>query len=138
MARRTRKKGETAVTNQQILLWFLGMQAAGVLTLGALMLKVAQSMIKRYSDQVGAEIKGLRLSQDNMKEDMDCKFESHADRLARVESEVLHCPSPDDLARLHSRIDEVSGVLYRLEGESKAQIHTLRLIHEHLLNEVKK
>lgn len=71
-----------------------------------------------------------------LQSDMDDRLDDHADRLARVEEQVRHAPDDADIARVHARIDEVSGALKRLEGESAAQTHVLRLIHEHLMRKV--
>jgi hypothetical protein len=64
---------------------------------------------------------------------VDDRLDNHTERLARLEQDVRHAPTHDDLKRLHARIDEVNNSLKRLEGEFSGANHTLGLIHEHLL-----
>ncbi len=65
---------------------------------------------------------------------VDLRLDNHTERLARLEQDVRHAPTHDDLKRLHARIDEMTGSMRRLEGEFSGANHTLSLIHEHLLN----
>lgn len=69
-----------------------------------------------------------------LERDMDGKFDAHADRLARLEQDVRHGPTHDDLKRIHSRIDTISGDIKTLGGEFQGANRTLSLIHEFLLN----
>ena len=42
---------------------------------------------------------------EGMRSDMDNRMDNHGDRLARVEKDVQHAPSHDDLKRIHARMD---------------------------------
>ncbi len=68
-----------------------------------------------------------------LERDMDSKLDAHADRLARLEQDVRHAPTHDDIKRIHTRIDDAAGALKRLEGEFGGASRTLALIHEFLL-----
>lgn len=70
----------------------------------------------------------------DLEKDVDTKMDNHSDRLARLEQNVRHAPTHEDLKRIHSRIDEVGGGVKRLEGEFSGANHMLRTIHEFLLN----
>ncbi|AWI78597.1 hypothetical protein CEW87_04005 [Parazoarcus communis] len=65
--------------------------------------------------------------------DMDRRLDTHADRLSRVEKDLEHAPTHEDLKRLHARIDDLAGGIRGLEGEFKGANHTLQLIHGYLL-----
>jgi hypothetical protein len=69
-----------------------------------------------------------------LERDMEAKLDAHADRLARVEQDLRHAPTHDDLKRLHARIDDLAGGIRGLEGEFKGANHTLQLIHSYLLH----
>lgn len=73
-----------------------------------------------------------------LERDMGEKLEKHADRLARLEQDMHHAPTDEDIKRIHARIDDVVGVMRRLEGEFGGANRTLGLIHEFLLNGGKK
>jgi hypothetical protein len=71
----------------------------------------------------------------SLRSDMDTRMDDHASRLVRVEKDLQHAPTHDDLKRLHARIDDLAGGIRSLEGEFKGANHTLQLIHGHLLNQ---
>lgn len=77
----------------------------------------------------------LNQHMSTLRSDMDHRMDNHADRLARVEKDLQHAPTHDDLKRLHGRIDDVAGAIKGLEGEFKGANHTLHLIHSYLLQE---
>ena len=64
---------------------------------------------------------------------LDLRLVSFGDRLARVEQDVMHAPTDDDMKRLHERIDGVAGTLKGLEGQFTGANHTLQLIHSYML-----
>lgn len=69
-----------------------------------------------------------------LEQNMGDKLDRHADRIARLEQDVRHAPSHEDLKRLHSRLDEVGGQVRELKGEFQGARHTLELIHQHMLD----
>lgn len=74
--------------------------------------------------------------QDDMNESMDTlknQMRLHGDRLTKVEGELQHAPTHEDIKRLHIRVDAVNGSICRLEGEFKSANKTLGLIHQYLL-----
>lgn len=55
------------------------------------------------------------------------------ERVASLEQHAADAPKNDDLARLHARIDEVSGAIKHIQGESSAQTRILNLVYESLI-----
>lgn len=70
---------------------------------------------------------------EGMRSDMDHRMDNHGDRLSRVEKDIQHAPSHEDLKRIHARMDEVSATLSSLQGEFKGANNTLHLIHTYLM-----
>lgn len=60
-------------------------------------------------------------------------FDSHADRLARLEEGTDAMPTHRDLSDIHTRINEMGGDVSQVVGEMKGIRHTLNLIQEHLI-----
>lgn len=75
----------------------------------------------------------LQTRLDSMRTDMDHRLDGHGDRLSRVEKDLEHAPSHEDLKRIHARMDEVSATLSSLQGEFKGANNTLHLIHTYLM-----
>lgn len=75
----------------------------------------------------------LQTRLDGMRTDMDHRLDGHADRLSRVEKDLEHAPSHEDLKRIHARMDEVSATISSLQGEFKGANNTLHLIHTYLM-----
>lgn len=76
----------------------------------------------------------LQTRLDGMRSDMDHRLDNHADRLSRVEKDLQHAPSHEDLKRIHARMDEIAGAVSGLQGEFKGANNTLHLIHSYLMN----
>lgn len=76
----------------------------------------------------------LQTRLDSMRTDMDHRLDGHGDRLSRVEKDMEHAPSHEDLKRIHARMDEVSATLSSLQGEFKGANNTLHLIHTYLMS----
>jgi hypothetical protein len=70
---------------------------------------------------------------DSLRADVDRRLDTHAERLTRVESDLKHAPTDEDIKRLHARIDDMAGSLGELSGEFKGANHTLQLIHAYML-----
>lgn len=64
----------------------------------------------------------------DLEEKVDTRIDCYAERIARVEQDLQHGPSHDDIKRIHARIDAVDQRLSRIEGEFKSQVDLLRLI----------
>lgn len=56
------------------------------------------------------------------------------DRLIRIEKDVQHMPTHEDMAKIHSRVNETAQRLTSMEGELKQINNTMQLMHKHLLN----
>lgn len=88
--------------------------------------RVTTERINSLQASLQTRIEGLR-------SDMDHRMDNHGDRLSRVEKDIQHAPSHEDLKRIHARMDEVSATLSSLQGEFKGANNTLHLIHTYLM-----
>lgn len=79
------------------------------------------------------EVREIDRGFDAYRSALDLRIVGLGDRLARVEQDVLHAPTDDDMKRLHERIDSVAGTLKGLEGQFTGANHTLQLIHSYML-----
>ena len=70
-----------------------------------------------------------------LQDGVDFRLDNHTERLARLERDIVHAPTHNDLKHIHARTDEVMGSIKRLDGEFAGANHTLHLIHQYLLNE---
>ena len=82
---------------------------------------------ERHNNATSSRIKHLE-------EDVDRRLDSHARQLATVEEHIKHVPTDQDLARLHNRIDGLMEEFKELKGEFHSANHTIRMIHQHLLD----
>jgi hypothetical protein len=55
-------------------------------------------------------------------------------RLIRVEKDVQHMPTHEDMGAIHNRVNETAQRLTSMEGELKQINNTMQLMHKHLLN----
>lgn len=85
------------------------------------------------NERISGLQQSLQTRIDGMRTDMDHRLDGHADRLSRVEKDVQHAPSHDDLKRIHARMDEIAGAVSGLQGEFKGANNTLHLIHSYLM-----
>lgn len=76
---------------------------------------------------------------------MESRLDRHSDQLARLEVHRASAPGPNDLRRLHERIDGFSSDIARLEGKFDGALagitgqlagvaHTVDLLNDYLLN----
>lgn len=81
----------------------------------------------------------------SLEDAMDNKFDSHMDRISRLEKDVSHSPTHDDIGKLYERmnglehrlgdrIDSVNGAIKRIEGENASQTRILNLVYESLIS----
>lgn len=75
---------------------------------------------------------------DALEEDLDEKIEDHGERLARLERGEKSALTHEDLARIHTRVNETNTKIDELTGEFNGIKPVLRLIHEHLMNGAKR
>ena len=64
----------------------------------------------------------------DLEDKVDGRIDNYAERIARVEQDLSHAPTHEDLKRLHARIDQIDQRLSRMEGEFKTQGDLLRMI----------
>lgn len=69
----------------------------------------------------------------SLQEEIDVKLDDHGNRLTSLERTQELGPTHEDLGKLHGRIDELSSLLKRIEGESNAQTRILNLVYESLI-----
>lgn len=76
--------------------------------------------------------------------DIGGKMDAYGNRLTRLEQEVQHSPTHDDLGKLYQRmngleqrlgdrIETVNGSIKRVEGENASQTRILNLVYESLI-----
>ncbi len=102
-----------------------------MLGLWAVAIYTWQANRKRVTNE---RITSLQNAMDKSMHNLNAALEMQGGRLTRVERDLKHAPTHDDLKRLHARIDEVNGSIRSLEGEFKGANSTLQLIHQYLLN----
>ncbi len=80
----------------------------------------------------------------SMEDDMNNTLTTHSDRLSRLEKDVSHSPTHEDLGRIYERmsglehrlggrIEEINGAIKRIEGENNSQTRILNLVYESLI-----
>lgn len=72
---------------------------------------------------------------DKIAKNVDERFGSHSDRLARLEEASESLPTHRDLSDLHTRINTLSTETAAMCGELKGIRNVLNLIQQHLLTE---
>lgn len=69
---------------------------------------------------------------------VDVRVSELTERVTLLERDVRHLPDHDDLAELHEKVNVIASSLGKIEGELSALVRNLSLIHQHLLDEVKR
>lgn len=70
----------------------------------------------------------------NMEDEIDARLDKAEQRLTKVEVDIEHGPSRDDLKRIHERVDDTAREVHEMTGEFRSVKSTLELIHQFLLN----
>lgn len=72
----------------------------------------------------------------NAEEISSIKKECNAldDRLIRAEEQIKSMPNHEDIEKLHARINEAAQMLTRMDGKQEEMNHTLRLMHDFMMN----
>lgn len=81
--------------------------------------KANQSAIKDLSDVVAADAKVIE------------------GRFSKIESEIKHLPTIQDIGSVYERVNAIAGTLSKLEGEVGQINNGLHLLHAHLLSSAK-
>ncbi|MCY0966146.1 DUF2730 family protein [Parathalassolituus penaei] len=71
---------------------------------------------------------------DKLREDLHGSINALDDRLIRVERDVDHLPTHDDMSKLHTRVNEANENIKEMRGTLGQLNHTLQLMHQHMLN----
>lgn len=66
--------------------------------------------------------------------DIETMLSSHSNRLTSLEVGNKGAPTHGDLAQIHTRINELTSTLKRIEGEGAAQTRILNLVYESLID----
>ncbi|MEX0732857.1 MAG: DUF2730 family protein [Aquisalimonadaceae bacterium] len=65
---------------------------------------------------------------------VDKRMTDSESRIRDVERQVKGLPTHHHLSEMHEKVNAVAGTMNQLLGEQRQMNHTLRLLHEHLLN----
>ena len=71
---------------------------------------------------------------ESIKMELSSELNEIDDRLIRVEKDVQHMPTHEDMSKIHQRVSETAQRLTAVEGELKQINNTMQLMHKHLLN----
>jgi hypothetical protein len=71
---------------------------------------------------------------DRLEGHVDGRLDDHHERLARLEQDLEHAPTHDDLGQLYERINGLKESVQELSGEFKGVRHLLNVIHQHMLH----
>src|SRR5574337_553821 len=69
--------------------------------------------------------KATNASIEDLKQSTASKLEKMGLRMERMEAEAKHAPTHEDLKRIHSRLDQSTGAVEKLEGKIDAMHRTL-------------
>ena len=70
----------------------------------------------------------------SVREQLYLRLKKIDERVALLESDLAHAPSHEDMAALHSQINDAAQKLTSVQGELKQMNSTMQLMHQHLLN----
>lgn len=102
-----------------------GLQALN--TFGLIVVGVYSWISNRHK----ANASSIEAVKDQVLEDMT-KIES---RFARVESEIRHLPTHNDMGAVYERVNEVAETLSALQGQLQQMNSGVQMIHQYLLNQ---
>lgn len=71
---------------------------------------------------------------ETLRDDLSRQINDLDDRVIRVEKDVEHLPTHEDMAGLHTRVNEANDNIKEMRGQLSQMNHTLQLINDHLLN----
>ena len=74
---------------------------------------------------------------EQMRKDFNSELNAIDDRLIRVEKDIEHLPTHDDMAALHSRINETSESLKHIDGKLNQIDRTTQMINQYLIDKGK-
>ena len=71
---------------------------------------------------------------DQMRVTFDDKFNSLDDRVIRVEKDIEHLPTHEDMAKLHTRINETGESLKHIDGKLTQIDRTTQMINQYMID----
>lgn len=71
---------------------------------------------------------------ERLRDDLTSDLNELDDRVIRVETNILHLPTHEDVGRLHTRINETNESLKHIDGKLTQIDHTTKMINEYLLD----
>lgn len=74
---------------------------------------------------------------DEMRKVFNQELNGLDDRLIRVEKDIEHLPTHDDMAKLHTRINETSEALKHIDGKLEQIDRTTQMINQYLIDKGK-
>lgn len=101
--------------------WFDVVQVAGTVAIGIYVWLANRQRVTTQSIRA-------------LEQDVDERLDDHGTRLTRLEEEVRHLPTHDDIGGVFKRIDQIHGDLKELTGAMSGVKRAVDLINEHLLN----
>lgn len=82
-------------------------------------------------DEIRDAIEALRKDHAHLRDNM---ISSTNTRLLKIEERVKNMPTHSDIEKVYQRLDELNRSVSNLTGQFQANVHTLQLIHEYMLN----
>lgn len=74
---------------------------------------------------------------EKIREDFHNEVDEIDDRLIRVEQDVKHLPTHDDMAKLHARINETGEAIKHIAGQVNQIDRTTQMINQYLIDKGK-
>lgn len=84
--------------------------------------------LERRNDKAHERISALETN-------LEAKLDNQSGRLMKVETQVVHLPTQDDIGKLYERMRNIDQRISHIEGQFIGANHTLNLIHEYLMKE---
>ena len=70
---------------------------------------------------------------EHMRKDFNQELNDMDDRLIRVEKDVEHMPTHEDMSKLHQRVNETKEVVDNIHGQLTQIDHTMKMVNQHLI-----
>lgn len=74
---------------------------------------------------------------EKLRDDIGSEINKLDDRLIRVEKDVEHLPTHEDMAKLHARINETGEAIKHISGQLNQIDRTTQMINQYLLDKGK-
>lgn len=108
--------------------------AQGLLTLSMFIYVIVTSKQKANASAIELMRKDNAVEKKALKDIIDDETEVLGNRLTKIETKIELMPSHEDMAKLHTRVNETAQAVTGMQGELKQMNNTLYLIHKELLS----